>query len=387
MSELLLHRYEVIETIGKGAFSRVVKAFDKKIERYVAIKAIPVNNKTATMAIREVKTVALLNHPGLVTLYEFEQTDKNYYLIMEFVAGKTLAELLVAVEKLPEDVAVAIITQACQAIAYAHEHGIIHRDLKPSNIMVLPDGRLKIMDFGVARLRSIKADYEDKQVVGTFTYMSPEQARGEEVKESSDIFSLGILLYQLVTGRLPFSGKTPAQIVYSLLNEEPKEPKELNTQISDSLNQLILTALNKIPEQRFVSAQEFAAHLSQLLENGQPAKVVASYLQEVSALPALESGKSFKESLLSWQQKHQDFLVRLLAASITSLAVLPAFNWLSFNNELKFLGLPFLFVLFLLLPPLGLGLAFALLTYALFKLSFSLGTLAAFFFVSYVSVF
>lgn len=383
MSELLLQRYEVLDTVGKGAFSQVIKAFDKKIERYVAIKAIPINNKTATMALREVKTVALLNHPNIVTLYEFEQTDKNYYLIMEFVAGKTLAELLATAGKLPDKVAIAIMVQACQAIAYAHEHGIIHRDLKPSNMMVLPDGRLKIMDFGVARLRRLNAEYEDKQVVGTFAYMSPEQARGEEVKESSDIFSLGVLLYQLVTGQLPFSGKTPAQIVYSLLNEEPREPKELNQQINDTLNEIILKALNKNPDQRFVSGQEFAAHLSELLENAQPADKVASYLQEIATLPTLESSKSFKETLLSWQQKHHDFFTRLLAATLTSLTTLPALTWLSVNNELKLLLLPLIFVLFLLLPPVGLGLAFTLLTYSLFKLSFSLGVLATIFFVSY----
>lgn len=382
MNELLLERYEVLEAVGKGAFSQVAKAFDKKIERYVAIKAIPINNKTAIMALREVKTVASLNHPGIVTLYEFEQTDKNYYLIMEFVAGKTLAELLAAAKTLSVDVAVAIIMQACQAIAYAHEHGIIHRDLKPSNIMILPDGRLKIMDFGVAHLRRFNAEYEVKQTVGTFAYMSPEQALGEEVKESSDIFSLGVLLYRLVTGQLPFSGKTPAQIVYSLFNKEPREPKELNQQISVSLNQIILTALSKNPDQRFTSAQEFAAHLSPLLED-EPAKLVASYLQEVFILQPSESSKGFKETLLSWQQKYQDFFVRLLAATLTSLITLPGLNWLSVTNELKLLLLPFIFALFLLLPPAGLGLAFTLLTYSLFKFSFSLGILAAIFFVSY----
>lgn len=389
MSELILQRYEPIAKIGAGGFSEVTKALDKKIERLVAIKTIPANAKTAIRAVREAKAVALLNHPNIVTLFEFEQTNKNYYLIMEFVEGQTLAELLAQQKKLPVEVSLAIVTQICQAIAYAHEHGVIHRDLKPSNLMILPDGRVKVMDFGIARLRSATSSVDDiseEAVVGTFSYMSPEQAKGEEVKETSDIFSLGVLLYQLLTGSLPFAGATPAQTLFKILNQEPLAPADMVADISLELNNLILKCLNKEPEQRVKSAKELGQKLASLLEHPEPSKIISHYLELAYDFAQADSAISLRERLGQLKQTYSEPMMRLLAAILASLSIYQPAKWLALGREAKLLLLAFIFGLLLIVPSIGLALAFGLLVYSLFKLSPALGSLAAFLAISYFSI-
>lgn len=386
MAQLLLERYELLEKIGAGAFSQVYKAVDKKIERYVAIKVIPVNKRTAVSALREAKSVALLNHPNIVTLYEFEQTPDNYYLIMELIEGQTLAQLLSEQQPLPQEVTLAIMVQICQAIAYAHKQGVIHRDLKPSNLMVLPDGRIKVMDFGIARLRTAsgQAEIKEKELAGTFSYLSPEQARGEEASEASDVFALGVLSYQLLTGQLPFAGATPAQILAQILNHEPPAPTTLVPDISPELSCLILDCLQKDNRLRIQSADELGQKLSDLLNSEDPTNIVKSFLELESSFQD-KVASSLRQRLSNFYAKHYDLLMRLLSGGITSLSTLNLAR-MSVGNEVAALLLLLIFGLFLVVPPVGLGLALAVIVYALAKFAPVFGVIAGFLAISYFAV-
>jgi len=261
---LLLERYKILEPLGEGGSSKVVKAFDNKMERTVAIKMIPAGRRTAVRALREAKTVALLNHPNIVTLYEFEQSDGYYYLIMDYVEGLSLAALLQEMGRLPIEAALAVAIQVCDALEFAHKSDVIHRDIKPANLRILADGRVKVMDFGIARLRSAAKTSgvtADGEVVGTFAYMSPEQSSGEMVDERSDIFSMGVLLYEMVTGRLPFSADTPAGTIYKILNEEAPPASELANEVSPALSASIAKAMAKFADDRFPTAADLRTKL------------------------------------------------------------------------------------------------------------------------------
>lgn len=272
-TNLLLDRYEILETIGRGGSSEILKAFDRRMERVVAIKAIPARKQTALRALREARTVALLNHPNIVTLYEFEETEEFYYLIMEFIEGITLQEYLRDNSMLEPEVAIAITIEVCQALENAHLNNVIHRDIKPANLMLLPDGRVKVMDFGVSRLKGVPVTREGA-IAGTFTYMSPEQAEGQLVDERSDVWSIGVVLYQMITGINPFDADTPATAVLKILNLDPEPPLDLNSKISAQLSKTILKALEKFPGDRFDLATDFRYKLERYRRSQQSPQTI-----------------------------------------------------------------------------------------------------------------
>lgn len=378
---MLLGRYEVIDTLGEGGFSRVFRAFDTKMEREVAVKMISASKKTAVRALREAKTVALLNHPNIVTLYEFEEQENYYYLIMELVEGRSLAEILDRFERLPAEMVVAVAVGVCEALECAHTNDVIHRDIKPANLRVLNDGRVKVMDFGIARLRSAAKTSGltvDGEIIGTFAYMSPEQSGGENIDERSDIFSMGVLLYQLTTGRLPFQSDTPAGTIYKIINETPVEPYELVAGISPALNQTIMKALEKNPDDRFASAGELRNALERCRENsGAPTDVIREGLGQLRAPRRIGSGvtvTSIRARLASWVEEYGDTLtVSALAVSCALTAAWSSAYLPIMETSLRLFAPVVVFFATLFVPPLGLAAVLGLICAGLWQISIYLG--------------
>ena len=359
-TELLLDRYEIIETIGRGGSSEIVKAFDSRMERVVAIKTIPASKKTALRAFREAKTVALLNHPNIVTLYEFEETEDNYYLIMEFIDGLTLEDYLIDKGPLDQELAIAIAIQVCVALENAHSNDVIHRDIKPANLMLLPDGRVKVMDFGVSRLKGRPVTREG-EISGTFSYMSPEQAKGELVDERSDVWSLGVVLNEMLTGANPFDAETPAAAVMKIVGHEPKNPSAVNPEINSKISAVVLKAISKYPEKRFDLATDIRYKLERYRGSGKsPKSILKTEMAKIAPLekidPNIRPISYFKEGISSWLGAYGQAMGRFtlfggLATFITWIAVTQ--NILS--NFLLLVLWATIFILGAIFPRAGLG--------------------------------
>ncbi len=261
-----LGRYVIVEEIGQGAMGVVYKAVDPLIDRTVAIKTINLDLSKEELANfekrfqREVQSAGKLNHPNIVTVYDVGRTEGVAYMAMEFLEGKELREILDSGVVLPVEKVVHIATQAAEGLGFAHEHGIVHRDVKPSNIMVLKNGLVKITDFGIAQMSSATRTISG-MVMGSPKYMSPEQVVGQAVDGRSDIFSLGVLLYEMLTGKTPFAGDNISAIMYQILNDEPIPPKTFNQGIPDAINFIVLKALAKHPDKRYQNAKEMARDL------------------------------------------------------------------------------------------------------------------------------
>jgi serine/threonine-protein kinase len=261
-----LGRYIIVEELGQGAMGVVYKAVDPLIDRTVAIKTINLDLSRDELESfekrfqREVQSAGKLNHPNIVTIYDVGRTEGVAYMAMEFLEGKELREILDSGVVLPVDKVVHIAAQICDGLAFAHDHSIIHRDVKPANIMVMKNGMVKITDFGIAQVSSASRTMAG-MVMGSPKYMSPEQVVGQAVDGRSDIFSLGVVLYEMLTGKTPFVGDNISAIMYQILNEEPIPPKAFNQNIPDSINYIILRALAKHPDARYQTAKEMGRDL------------------------------------------------------------------------------------------------------------------------------
>ncbi len=383
MSEdLLLSRYKILSKLGSGGFSEVYKAFDTRMERVVAAKRIASGTKAAPRALREARTVALLNHPSIVTLYEFEETPDFYYLIMEFIEGITLQEVLAKKGQLTIDQSIVITTQICQALEYAHLNRIIHRDIKPENLMLLPDGRVKVMDFGIARLTDSSITKEG-DIVGTLPYMSPEQCNAEYVDERTDLFSLGVVLYQMLTDISPFEAETAGAALFKILNTNPTPPSKINAGIPRGFNNAILKALAKEPDQRFENAAEMRARTARYKSSSASIKKILGPLLSPSLAESwteenditVES-QGFRVRLFNSLEDYREILKRFFSSTlvaILSLSLLQAFPF--YPNTLNILlPLILLFAVFLF-PAAGTGLFFLSLLLPLFSFSLLTGVL------------
>jgi len=261
-----LGRYVIVEEIGQGAMGVVYKAVDPLIDRTVAIKTINLDLSKEELANfekrfqREVQSAGKLNHPNIVTVYDVGRTEGVAYMAMEFLEGKELREILDSGVVLPIEKVVHIATQVAEGLGFAHEHGIVHRDVKPSNVMVLKNGLVKITDFGIAQMSSATRTISG-MVMGSPKYMSPEQVVGQTVDGRSDIFSLGVMLYEMLTGKTPFAGDNISAIMYQILNDEPIPPKTFNQGIPEAINFIVLKALAKHPDKRYQNAKEMARDL------------------------------------------------------------------------------------------------------------------------------
>ena len=266
-------RYEIIEELGKGGMGRVYRVFDKKVDGEVALKLIKPeiasDKKTVERFRNELKLARDITHKNVCRMYDLNEDKSTHYITMEYVPGGDLKRFIRRSKQLGIGTALSIAKQICDGLVEAHRLGVVHRDLKPNNIMIDDNGNARIMDFGIARSLSTKGITGKGVMIGTPEYMSPEQVEGKGVDQRSDIYSLGIIMYEMTTGRTPFEGDTPFVIGIKHKSEQPKEPNEFNHQIPDDLNQVILKCLEKERENRFQNTGEVLSVLSQI-EQGIP---------------------------------------------------------------------------------------------------------------------
>ncbi|WP_052329818.1 Stk1 family PASTA domain-containing Ser/Thr kinase [Thermicanus aegyptius] len=262
-------RYELTTRVGGGGMAVVYKGHDLLLDRTVAVKVLRPqfgqDEEFIRRFRREAQAAARLSHPNVVSIYDVGQEEDTHYIVMEYVDGETLKDLIKREAPLDVKKAVHIAIQIGEALEHAHQHHIIHRDIKPHNILIGTDGRVKVTDFGIARAVTSATITQTGSVLGTVHYFSPEQARGGVTGEKSDLYSLGIVLYEMVTGHLPFSGESPISVALKHLQEHFKDPRELNPSIPQSVENIILKALCKQPEHRYESAHAMVEDLKTCL--------------------------------------------------------------------------------------------------------------------------
>ncbi|HEX2156344.1 MAG TPA: Stk1 family PASTA domain-containing Ser/Thr kinase [Actinomycetes bacterium] len=266
--QVLLDRYEVGRLLGAGGMAEVFEGRDRLLARRVAIK-VPLAQHAhdpdfAHRFRREAQAAASLSHPGVVAVYDTGSENGTHFIVMEYVDGRTLKDVIRAEAPLYPDRAAEICADVCAALAAAHARGLVHRDVKPANIMLMPDGRVKLMDLGIARAAAGEAVTQTAAMLGTAQYLSPEQAQGQAVDYRSDLYSLGCCLYEMLTGTVPFRGATPVAIAYRHVREDPAPPRLLNPDIPPSLEAVCLKAMAKRPEDRYQTAAEFRADLERV---------------------------------------------------------------------------------------------------------------------------
>jgi eukaryotic-like serine/threonine-protein kinase len=267
--EVLGGRYRLEALIGQGGMARVYRAQDLQLDRTVAVKILSGQLAHDPSFVerfrRESKTAAKLNNPNIVGVYDSGAEDHTDYIVMELVEGRTLDEFLAGGGRLSPVRSVELLENVAGALAYAHQRGVIHRDIKPGNIMVTREGQVKVMDFGIARLTTTKETLaETATVLGTAAYLSPEQAQGEPVDARSDIYSLGCVSYELLTGSQPFTGDTAVAVAYKHVQETPPPPSSLNPELTPQVDAVVMKAMAKNPENRYQTAQEFRDDLERL---------------------------------------------------------------------------------------------------------------------------
>lgn len=262
-----LGRFEVLAEIGRGAMGIVYKAKDPMLERIVAIKTINMGMDRDGAAMyekrfyQEARAAGGLNHPNIVTVYDIGKTETACYMAMEYIEGEELRTLLAPGKPLPVGQALSIAAQVAEGLAYAHERGVVHRDVKPANIMVPASGAVKITDFGIARMRSSSVQTQTGMMMGSPKYMSPEQVIGKRADHRSDIFSLGVILYEMLSGAAPFTGESVNAVMYQIVNFVPPAPSALNPACPAVLDAIAARMLSKSLDERYQSAAEIARAL------------------------------------------------------------------------------------------------------------------------------
>jgi len=265
VKELLAGRYLLEEQIARGGMGEVWRARDEVLNRPVAVKllhdSLAGDAKAAERFRREAHTAAQISHPNMANVFDYIEQDGQPGIVMELVPGETLADRLAKKKRIPFREAVRITDDVLSALSAAHAAGIVHRDIKPANVLLTPSGDVKVTDFGIARSLSDSSLTQTGTVMGTAHYSAPEQVRGESASPSSDIYSMGVVLYEMLTGERPYSGDTPIAVAMARLSEDPPRPKSRRPAIPDALDAVVMRALAREPADRFASAAEMRAAL------------------------------------------------------------------------------------------------------------------------------
>jgi serine/threonine protein kinase/tetratricopeptide (TPR) repeat protein len=265
---LFAGRYEVIDEVGRGGMGRVYRVLDRKVDEEVALKIIRPevagDKKTVERFRNELRLARKISHRNICRVYHFGEEEGVHFLTMEHIHGESLKNMLRMTKHLSVGTALQIAGQMADGLAEAHSRGVVHRDLKPGNVMLEKDGNVKIMDFGLAHMEAAGDGKETRDIAGTPEYMSPEQIDGRDVDGRSDLYSLGVILFEMLTGKLPFEGETPLDVAFKHKNEEPADPQDFNPLISDDVCRLILKCLEKDKNRRFENAQSLASELKSL---------------------------------------------------------------------------------------------------------------------------
>ncbi len=284
-------RYQIIEELGKGGMGRVYKANDTDINEKVAIKLIKpeisTDKKTIERFQNEIKFARKIRHKNVCQMYDLNKEGGTYYITMEYVPGEDLKSFIRRSRQLAIGTAITIAKQVCEGLAEAHRSGVIHRDLKPNNIMIDEEGNVRIMDFGIARSLREKGITGPGVMIGTPEYMSPEQTEGKEADQRSDLYSLGVVLYEMLTGEVPYKGETPISIAMKHKSEMPKDPRTVNTDIPYELSQLILNCLEKRKEKRYKTAEELLFELRKITEPKAEKVIKPHWKNSIAVLPFL----------------------------------------------------------------------------------------------------
>ncbi len=289
-------RYELLAKVGQGAMGVVYRAQDPTIRRVIALKVLPADpttsggggggtatRSTAGSFEREAQAAGALLHPNIVTLYDAGRDGDWYYLAMEFIEGGTFAAEISERGKIAPQRAAEVVAAVADALDFAHERGVVHRDIKPANLMILKDQSVKVADFGIARLTSAASTMTGDLMVGTPHYMSPEQVRGGKIDGRSDVFSLGVVLYEALTGRKPFQAETLAAVLNSIINTTPPAPNAVDADLPPELSAVVMRAIARKPEDRYARGKDMARDLHRFLESARGGAVAG-------AAPARKTG-------------------------------------------------------------------------------------------------
>lgn len=267
---LVAERYQVIRSIGSGGMAEVYLARDAASGREVALKILHLrhaeNAEYVERFLREARAAASLDHANIVPVHDWGSVDGAYFMALEYVPGQTLKQLIDERGPLPQDDALGIAVHLAAALDYAHRHGVTHRDVKPQNVIVDGEGRPRLTDFGIARVEGSDGLTQTRSVLGTAHYLSPEQARGERVDHRSDLYSLGVALYEMLTGRVPFDGDTAVAVAMKHVSEQPTLPRELNPGISPDAEAVVLKLMAKAPDRRYQTGGELRADIEAVRE-------------------------------------------------------------------------------------------------------------------------
>src|ERR671932_2172942 len=271
-TDTLLHtlfdgRYRILRKLGSGGMANVYLAEDQELGRRVAIKILNDRHANDDQFVerfrREAQNAAGLSHPNIVSIYDRGEAEGTYYIAMEYLEGRSLKELIVSRGPAPVKVALEYARQILAALRFAHRNGVVHRDIKPHNIVVDSEGRLKVTDFGIARAGASQMT-EAGSIIGTAQYLSPEQAKGAQVDQTSDLYSVGVVLYELLTGSVPFTGDTPVEIAMKHLSQTPVPPSVLRPEVPQEVDWIVMRALAKDPADRYQDADEMDEDLARV---------------------------------------------------------------------------------------------------------------------------
>jgi serine/threonine-protein kinase len=336
-------RYELVRRIARGGMAEVFLAHDLLLDRPVALKVLfpelSVDPSFVERFRREAQAAANLSHPNIVSVFDWGEADGTYFIVMEYVDGRPLSSVIHEQGRLPVGWAAAIGAEVAAALAFAHRHGVVHRDVKPGNVLLSEDGHVKVADFGIARAANTEGDLtQTGAVMGTATYFSPEQAQGQGVDARSDVYSLGIVLYEMVTGRPPFSGDNPLAVAYKHVREIPLTPRQLDPAIPPAFDAIVLQAMAKMPQDRYMSADEMRADLLRF-QHGQtvlafPPTMAATRLQDATmAGPPTGRTATISPTAIPPSARRRRLRGRYLAVLALLLAGLAVLLWLLLRSS------------------------------------------------------